>query len=95
MIGLKSAIKVAKDFIYEVYEREEDLLLESASLNKDENIWYISFSLPRKFEPVNNLQVTLGLDRRVVYKTVKVDQEGEVLGMVMGVPNYESENKEI
>lgn len=88
MIGLRDAIKIAKDFIYEVYEKKEDLLLESASFDKNENVWYVSFSLPRKFEPVNQLQLALGLDRRVIYKTVKIDDNGEVFSMEMGVPNY-------
>jgi len=94
MIGLKDAIKVAKDFIQEVYEKEEDLLLEAASLNQGEKNWYVSFSFPKKFAYVTKLQATLGLDRHVVYKTVKIDENGEVIGMEMGVPNYETEIKE-
>ncbi len=91
MIGLKDAIRIGKDFIYEVYDKNEGFLLEAASIAKDENIWYVSFSLPHKLVPVNQLQSALGLDRRVIYKTVKIDETGEVISMEMGVPNLESE----
>ncbi|CAN5723140.1 hypothetical protein BH24ACI1_BH24ACI1_15710 [soil metagenome] len=94
MIGLKEAIKVAKDFINEVYEKQPDLLLESARLDKDEKIWSVSFSLPRKYEPINQLQVALGLNHRIVYKTVKIDENGEVTSMEMGVPGNEPEIRE-
>lgn len=88
MIELKEAINIAKSFVDEIYGKE-DSLLESAFFNENERVWYVSFSIPRKFSAVSKLQETLGFNRQIAFKTLKIDETGKVLSMEMDFPFQE------
>jgi hypothetical protein len=80
MIELKKAIDIGKSFILDVYEKPEEVILDSA--NKSENNWLLKFRVPLKIEPINSLQNVLGINKRIFYKTVKVDENGDVIGII-------------
>jgi hypothetical protein len=80
MIELKKAIDIGKNFILDVYEKPEEVILDSA--NKSENYWLLKFRVPLNIKPINNLQNVLGINKRIFYKTVKLDENGEVIGVI-------------
>jgi hypothetical protein len=80
MIELKKAIDIGKSFILDVYEKPEEVILDSA--NKSENNWLLKFRVPLKIQPINSLQNVLGINKRIFYKTVKVDENGDVIGII-------------
>ena len=80
MIENKKAIKIGKDFLLEVYENSEDIILNSFSLA--ENTWLVTFRVPLSIKPINSLQNVLGVNKRIFYKTVKIDEEGNVFGII-------------
>ncbi len=80
MIEIKDAIKIGKEFILEVYENPDEVILDSAG--SDEKNWLIKFRLPLNIKPINSLQNVLGINKRIFYKTVKIDENGKVVGII-------------
>jgi hypothetical protein len=77
MIELKDAIEKAKEFISEVYGQPEEVTLESAKPKK--TYWLIKFRIPLSIKPINSLQNVLGINKRIFYKTVRIDKKGKVV----------------
>ena len=91
MVEITEAIKTGKKFINEVYENSDEVILDSA--DSDENIWLIKFRVPINIKPINSLQNIIGINKRIFYKTVKIDEEGKVIGIVDDLPK--SQDSEI
>lgn len=89
MIELKKAITIAKEFISEVFEQSDEVILDSAK--SEENYWLVKFRVPLKIKPVNSLQNMLGINARIFYKTVKIDKKGKVIGILdEDLPNHQT-----
>ena len=80
MIELKKAINIGKEFLFEVLDKPEELILDSANLLDE--FWLIKFRVPLKVTPINSLQNVLGVNKRIFYKIVKIDEEGNVMGII-------------
>ena len=80
MIELKKAINIGKEFLFEVLDKPEELILDSANLS--DNFWLIKFRVPLSVTPIHSLQNILGVNKRIFYKTVKIDDEGNVMGII-------------
>ncbi len=83
MIEITDAIAKSKEFLLEVYQQPEDLMLDSFR-KSDENYWLIKFRVPLKIQPINSLQNVLGINKRIFYKTVKIDENGAVVEIIDG-----------
>ncbi len=79
MVEIKEAIKIGKNFIQEVYENSDEVMLDSADSRK--NMWLVKFRVPISIKPINSLQNIIGINKRIFYKTVKIDEEGNVIGI--------------
>lgn len=79
MVEIKEAIKIGKNFIQEVYENSDEVMLDSA--DSRENMWLVRFRVPISIKPINSLQNIIGINKRIFYKTVKIDEEGNVIGI--------------
>lgn len=80
MIELKDAIAKGKDFLLEVYEKPEGIILDSAK--SDDNYWLVKFRVPLNMKPINSLQNALGINKRIFYKTVKVNENGNITEII-------------
>lgn len=80
MIEIKEAVRIGKEILLEVYENPDEVVLNSVDLS--ENMWLVTFRVPLSIKPINSLQNVLGINKRIFYKTVKIDKEGNVLGIV-------------
>lgn len=80
MIEIKEAIKIGKEFIREVYEDADEVILDSA--DSSNNNWSVKFRVPLSIKPINSLQNALGINKRIYYKTVKIDENGKITGVV-------------
>jgi len=86
MIELKDAVKKTKDFIVEFFGEPERIQLEAFSLSDNKNSWSVTYSFWRKSEPINQLQLVLGITGRKIYKTIEIDIEsGDVIAMKVGI----------
>ncbi len=91
-MDLKEAIEKAKQFIIELNGEQEKLQLEAAYLSRASNSWNVTYSSWRKEQLPNQLQQTLGITSRKVYKTIEIDADsGDVIGIRMGLPEKETE----
>ena len=81
-VGIAIIEKVAKgkEILLEVYGQPEELILESAK--SDENYWLVKFRMPLNIKPINSLQNALGINKRIFYKTVKIDENGEIVEII-------------
>lgn len=77
MIDIKEAVTKGKEILGEIYGQPEDLLFDSAK--SYDNEWLVKFRVPLNIKPVNSLQNVLGVNRRIFYKTVRFDQNGEII----------------
>lgn len=77
MIELKDAISKSKEFLLEVYGQPEEVILDSAK--PDNDYWLVKFRVPLSIKPINSLQNVLGINKRIFYKTVKVDENGKII----------------
>lgn len=80
MIELKQAIANGKEFLNEIYEKPEEIILDSAK--PDDNYWLITFRIPINVKPVNSLQNVIGINKRIFYKTVRVNEAGEIIEII-------------
>jgi hypothetical protein len=80
MIKLQDAVKIGKETISEIYEKPEEVILDSA--DKLENNWLVKFRVPINIKPINSLQNILGIQKRIFYKIVKIDENGDVIGLI-------------
>ena len=77
MIEIKDAIVKSKVFISEVYDQSDELLLDSAK--SDGNKWLVTFRVPLIIKPINNMQQLIGMNKRIFYKTVIIDETGSII----------------
>ena len=82
MIELRDAIAKGKEFLLEVYGQPEEIILDSAK--SDDNCWLVKFRVPLNIKPINSLQNVHGINKRIFYKTVKVDENGEIIEIIDG-----------
>lgn len=80
MIELKKAIANGKEFLNEIYGEPEEIILDSAK--PDDNYWLVTFRIPINVKPLNSLQNVLGINKRIFYKTVKIDENGEIIEII-------------
>ena len=80
MIELKEAIENGKNFLNDIYGQPEEIILDSAK--PDDNYWLIKFRIPLNNKPINTLQNVLGINKRIFYKTVKVDENGRIIEII-------------
>ena len=80
MIEIRDAIAKGKEILLDVYGQNEELLLESAKPN--ENYWLVKFRVPLNIKPINSLQNVLGINKRIFYKTVKINETGEIVEII-------------
>ncbi|MGI8883787.1 MAG: hypothetical protein ACR2IA_06040 [Pyrinomonadaceae bacterium] len=80
MIELKEAIENGKNFLNDIYGQPEEIILDSAK--PDDNYWLIKFRIPLNIKPINTLQNVLGINKRIFYKTVKVDENGRIIEII-------------
>lgn len=88
MVEIKEAIKIGKNFIQEVYENSDEVILDSA--DSRENMWLIKFRVPLSVKPLNSLQNIIGINKRIFYKTVKIDEEGNIVAVADDLPTSQS-----
>lgn len=92
MIGLKEAVKIAYNYLKDVYdgiETVDDLRLEEITRSEDEKFWLVTlgFWRSRTIAPAanklgGNFQNLFGNQFERVYKTVEIDaNNGEAVGM--------------
>ena len=92
MIGLKEAVKIAYDYLKDVYDGIEivnDLRLEEITRSEDEKFWFVTLGFWRSktTAPANsklneNLQTLLGSQFERVYKTIEIDaNDGKAVGL--------------
>ena len=92
MSELKDVMKIAKDFIIEINGEKENFQVEEIALSPDKNKWEVTYSYDSKIENPNQLQPTLGFEKKKDYKRVVIDKETrEVLGMY----NWSYENLKV
>jgi hypothetical protein len=84
MIELKEAVKIGKEFILDVYDKPEEVVLDSAK--PSETNWLVRFRVPLNFKPINSLQNVLGVNKRIFYKTIKIDDGGKVIEIIDEAP---------
>jgi hypothetical protein len=82
MLELKDAISSAESTLNEIYKSPDEMLFESADLIEERNTWMITFRVPLKIKPVSQLQGILGIQNRIFHKTVKIDGNGKILGII-------------
>jgi len=80
MIELKEAIENGKNFLNDIYGQPEEIILDSAK--PDDNYWLIKFRIPLNIKPINTLQNVLRINKRIFYKTVKVDENGRIIEII-------------
>jgi len=89
MIELKEAIANGKEFLNEIYGQPEEIILDSAK--SDDSHWLIKFRIPLNIKPINSLQNVLGINKRIFYKTVKINQEGKIIEIIdENLPNNQT-----
>lgn len=92
MIEIKDAVKIAKDFIIEFFDKPEKIQIEAFSLSDNKKYWNVTYSFWQKAEVINELQTILGITGSKVYKTIQINVEnGEVVGMKTGIAENLSE----
>jgi hypothetical protein len=82
MLEIKDAISSAENTLKEIYKNPDEMLFESADLIEELNTWMITFRVPLKIKPVSQLQGILGIQNRIFHKTVKIDENGKILGII-------------
>ena len=80
MIDIKEAIIKGKEILGEIYGQPDDLLFDSAK--SYDNGWLVKFRVPLSVKPVNSLQNVLGINKRIFYKTVRFDHDGEIIEII-------------
>lgn len=80
MVELKDAITNGKAFIFEVFDKPEEIILDSA--NREDSYWLVKYRVLLNIKPLNGLQNVLGISKRIFYKTVKIDENGEIVGIL-------------
>ncbi len=80
MIDIKEAITKGKEILGEIYGQPDDLLFDSAKAH--DNGWLVKFRVPLKIKPINSLQNVLGINKRIFYKTVRFDYDGEIIEII-------------
>lgn len=80
MIDIKEAIAKGKEILSETYGQPEGLLLDSAKIY--DSGWLVKFRVPLNIKPVNSLQNVLGITKRIFYKTVRFDADGEIIEII-------------
>ncbi|MCY7376043.1 MAG: hypothetical protein LH472_08745 [Pyrinomonadaceae bacterium] len=83
MIGLKEAVKIAYEYLKDVYDGIEivnDLRLEEITRSEDEKFWLVTLGFwrsrttaPSGSKLGENLQTLLGTQFEHVYKTIEID----------------------
>ncbi len=79
MVEIKEAVKIGEEFLKEVYENADDIMFDSA--DSSDKIWSVKFRVPLSVKPINSLQNALGINKRIFYKTVKIDEDGNITGV--------------
>jgi hypothetical protein len=91
MIELKEAVKIGKEFILDVYDKPDDVILDSAK--PLETNWLVRFRVPLNFKPINSLQNVLGVNKQIFYKTIKIDDRGKVIEIIDEAPPAGNSNE--
>lgn len=82
MIDLRGAIERAKQFMVELNGETEQFQIEEVILSEDKQNWLVTVSYYKKIDSPNDLQKTLGLEGRRVYKRIVIDNKTEeIIGM--------------
>jgi hypothetical protein len=84
MVDIKTAIKNSLQFVSEFYHPTEEPIVESAV--EKEPGWQVTFRVSIKSGHPNQLQNILGLHARVFYKTIQLDQDGKIIGVLANEP---------
>lgn len=91
MIDLKEAIERAKQFIVELNGETEQVQVEEVILSEDKQNWLVTVSYYKKIDSPNELQKTLGLEVRRVYKRIVIDNKTEE---IIGMYNWSYDRRE-
>jgi hypothetical protein len=91
MIDLKEAIERAKQFIVELNGEPEQFQVEEVILSEDKQNWLVTVSYYKKIDSPNELQKTLGLESRRVYKRIVIDNKTEE---IVGLYNWNYDKRE-
>ncbi len=80
MIGVKEAVRIARDYIYDLYDAKElpNLLLEEVELSADKRHWLVTFGFDTNSPAVTEEQVSISGISKIrpkfirAYKTIKI-----------------------
>ena len=72
---IKQISEIAKEFIIELNGEQDRFQIEEVGLSDDGKRWFVTLSYIQKIEKPNQLQKTLGLANRRVYKRIAIDKK--------------------
>lgn len=79
---LKRLSELAKQFIIELNGEQQQFQVEGVELSDDGKKWIVTISYLQKIPKPNQLQKTLGLFSRRVYKRISINKKDlEIVGM--------------
>jgi len=85
MMEVKEVIKIATDYIKELYSADEikDLSLEEVEISEDNKFWIVTMAFTRQMmQPLNPMEAMSGPKFARFYKELKIDAKtGQVRSM--------------
>jgi hypothetical protein len=72
---IKQLSEIAKQFIIELNGEQDRFQIEEVGLSDDGKKWFVTLSYLQKIEKPNQLQKTLGLANRRVYKRLSINKK--------------------
>lgn len=82
MIDVKEAVKIAQDYIGELYSDEEirDLTLEEVEISQDDKFWIVTIGFTRPMsQPLNPIEAMSGPKFSRFQKELMIDAESRLV----------------
>lgn len=82
MIEVKEAVKIAQDYIQDLFAHEEirDLALEEVELSEDNKFWIVTLGFTKQMsQPLNPMEAMSGPKFSRFQKELKIDAENSLV----------------
>jgi hypothetical protein len=82
MIEVKDAVKIAQDYIRELYTQDEirDLALEEVEISEDNKFWIVTIGFTKQMsQPLNPMEAMSGPKFSRFQKELKIDAESSLV----------------
>jgi len=82
MIEVKEAVKIAQDYIQDLFAHEEirDLALEEVELSEDNKFWIVTLGFTKQMsQPLNPMEAMSGPKFSRFQKELKIDSENSLV----------------